>query len=127
MIDFDYKIFDLKNYLSQIEFDEFTTSVNEFKIDVDVLKSNYHFFCWSNTVVNKLIELDNDRYERIVTSGVVSYDDFQFLVELNSKYNFDQEHYFNFFLVDLLDKHSKRNKLFIEWCNIHEYILGIKK
>lgn len=26
----------------------------------------------------------------------------------------------------LLDQHSKRNKLFIEWYNIHEYLLGIK-
>ena len=27
----------------------------------------------------------------------------------------------------LLDEHSRRNKLFIEWCYIHDYLLSSKK
>ena len=59
-LDFDYKIFDLKNYLSNEEFNKLNTSLVNFDINVDEINSTLGFLQWSNDVENKVKEINNE-------------------------------------------------------------------
>lgn len=106
-LDFDYKIFDLKNYLTDIEFEEFSNLIDGFDVDLNEIKSSYQFLCWSNSVINKLNELDNKRYQKIITDGYITYNDFIFLNKMNDDYGFAENDYFNFFLTDMNHHYKK--------------------
>jgi hypothetical protein len=107
MINFDYKIFELKNYLSTEEFDTLTSLVNGFDVNLEDVNSSHSFLCWSDNVVDKLKVIDIDRYEKILSKRLINYDDFLFLEKMNKDYNFGVHDYFNFFLSDTRNHYEK--------------------
>lgn len=98
-LDFDYKICNLRNYLSEDEFNLFDYKVKNFDVNLNEIKSTLGFLSWSDRVKEKVNELGNTRFENINQRQYLTYDDFCFLTELNKKYNFGDEDYFNFFLT----------------------------
>lgn len=98
-LDFDYKICNLRNYLSEDEFISFTNKVENFDVDLNEIKSTLGFLSWSDKVKEKVNELDSVRFNDIIERQYITYNDFNFLCELNQKYNFNDKDYFNFFLT----------------------------
>ena len=98
-LDFDYKIFDLENYLTNEEFNKLNTSLVNFDINVDEINSSLGFLQWSNDVENKVKEIDPIRYNKIVDSYSLNYTDYCFLNKLNDQYGFNENDYFNFLLT----------------------------
>ena len=87
-LDFDYKIFDLENYLTKDEFVKLNTSLINFDVNVDEINSSLGFLQWSNDVENKVKEIDPIRYNKIVDSYSLNYTDYCFLNKLNDQYGF---------------------------------------
>jgi Rps23 Pro-64 3,4-dihydroxylase Tpa1-like proline 4-hydroxylase len=98
-INFDYKIFDLENYLSKDEFLDLENKVNKFDVNLNEIKSTLGFLSWSEKVQNKLKQVDPYRFESIIKNDYITYDDFEILKNLNKEHNFYDEDYFNFFLT----------------------------
>jgi hypothetical protein len=98
-LDFDYKIFDLENYLTKDEFVKLNTSLINFDVNVDEINSSLGFLQWSNDVENKVKEIDPIRYNKIVESYSLNYMDYCFLNKLNDQYGFNENDYFNFLLT----------------------------
>jgi Rps23 Pro-64 3,4-dihydroxylase Tpa1-like proline 4-hydroxylase len=98
-IDFDYKIFELENYLTKDEFLDLENKVNNFDVNLDEIKSTLGFLSWSEKVQNKLKETDLNRYIEIINNNSITYEDFKILNELNKIYDFGYDDYFNFFLT----------------------------
>jgi Rps23 Pro-64 3,4-dihydroxylase Tpa1-like proline 4-hydroxylase len=98
-IDFDYKIFDLKNYLSKDDFIDLENKVNNFDVDLSKIKSTLGFLSWSEKVQNKLKEKYNDRFNNIIKNDYITYEDFKILNDLNNEEGYYDEDYFNFFLT----------------------------
>jgi len=99
-LNFDYKICELKNYLTEEEMISLGEKVSNFDIDLNEIKSTLGFLSWSENVQNKIKEIDLIRYNEIITRQYITFDDFEFLSELNKEYNFGDEDYFNFFLTN---------------------------
>jgi hypothetical protein len=99
MIDFDYKIFNISDYLSNQEYLELKQLVTNFNIDKNEFKANTGALTWSDNVKNKLIEVDPVFYTRIVEEGYINYNDFKKLVALNKEFNFTNKDYFNFCMI----------------------------
>ncbi len=98
-LDFDYKICQLKNYLNEDEFNTFGEKVKTFDVDLNEIKSTLGFLSWSDKVKEKVNELDSKRFNDIIERQYITFNDFKFLSDLNEKYNFNGEDYFNFFLT----------------------------
>lgn len=98
-LDFDYKICNIKDYLSEDDFKSFSDKVKRFDVDLNEIKSTLGFLCWSNRVQEKVNQLDNLRFNNIIERQFITYDDFCFLSNLNKKHNFGDDDYFNFFLT----------------------------
>jgi Rps23 Pro-64 3,4-dihydroxylase Tpa1-like proline 4-hydroxylase len=98
-LNFDYKIFDLKNYLTENEFLDLENKINNFDVDLNKIKSTLGFLSWSDNVQNKLKENDIVRYNNIIENNFITYEDFKFLKQLNDEHNFHEHDYFNFFLT----------------------------
>ena len=98
-LDFDYKIFDLENYLTKDEFSDLEKKINGFDVDLTKIKSTLGFLSWSKNVQNKLKEKDINRFNTIIENDYITYDDFKILDELNNEYEFYDQDYFNFFLT----------------------------
>lgn len=98
-INFDYKIFDLENYLNDDEFLDLTNKVNNFDVNLSQIKSTLGFLSWSENVQEKLREKDPNRYNTILKNESITYEDFKILNELNKEFDFEYDDYFNFFLT----------------------------
>jgi Rps23 Pro-64 3,4-dihydroxylase Tpa1-like proline 4-hydroxylase len=98
-LNFDYKIFDLENYLTKDEFLDLKNKVNKFDVNLDEIKSTLGFLSWSEKVQNKLNKIDPNRFETIIKNDYITYNDFKILNDLNNEEGFYDEDYFNFFLT----------------------------
>ena len=98
-INFDYKIFDLSDYLTDTEFIDLKNKVDNFDVDLTEIKSTLGFLSWSENVQKKLKEKDSNRYNNILTNEFITYEDFKILNELNQENDFNYDDYFNFFLT----------------------------
>jgi len=98
-INFDYKIFELENYLTKDEFLDLENKVNNFDVELSEIKSTLGFLCWSEKVQSKLKETDFNRYEKIINNNFITYEDFKILNEINELHGFGYDDYFNFFLT----------------------------
>lgn len=52
-LDFDYKICNLRNYLSEDEFNLFDYKVKNFDVNLNEIKSTLGFLSWSDRVKGK--------------------------------------------------------------------------
>lgn len=98
-LDFDYKILNLENYLTDNEFTDLENKVNNFDVDLNKIKSSLGFLCWSKNVQDKLKEKDLNRYNDIINNQYLTYEDFKVLHELNEENDYHENDYFNFFLT----------------------------
>lgn len=98
-LEFDYKIYDLDKLLSFDEFTQLENLVSDFDINFNKIKSALGFLNWSDRVQNKTSEIDLLRFNKIKENYEITYDDFQFLRNLNEEYNYFDGDYFNFFLT----------------------------
>lgn len=98
-IDFDYKLFRLENYLTESEFTDLKNKIKNFDVNLNEIKSTLGFLSWSDRVKDKVKEIDLNRYNTIIENQYITFNDFQFLSNLNERYNFNYDDYFNFFLT----------------------------
>ena len=130
MIDFDYKILKLRDYLSESEFREHSDLVDKFNVDIDIIESSFSSLCLYEKLKNKVKEVDEFRYQKFMDTGKINYNDFIFLNKLFKDNNYTKNHYFNFFLTDLLNKFDKKNdlkkSLGLSYSRILEDIFGKK-
>jgi len=98
-LDFDYKICELKNYLTEEEMISLDEKVMSFDVDLSEIKSTLGFLCWSEKVQSTLKEKDLNRYEKIINNNFITYEDYKILNEINELYKFGYDDYFNFFLT----------------------------
>jgi Rps23 Pro-64 3,4-dihydroxylase Tpa1-like proline 4-hydroxylase len=98
-LEFDYKIYDLNILLDGDEFNRLNNLIHDFNIELKEIKSALGFLQWSDRVQNKVSEIDLLRFNRIEKDYEISYDDFQFLRNLNEEYGYYDSDYFNFFLT----------------------------
>jgi Rps23 Pro-64 3,4-dihydroxylase Tpa1-like proline 4-hydroxylase len=73
--------------------------VHNFNIELNEIRSALGFLQWSDRVQNRVSEIDLLRFNRIEENYTISYDDFQFLRNLNEEYGYYDGDYFNFFLT----------------------------
>jgi Rps23 Pro-64 3,4-dihydroxylase Tpa1-like proline 4-hydroxylase len=95
----DYKIYDLDKLLDGDEFTRLGNLVHNFNIELNEIRSALGFLQWSDRVQNRVSEIDLLRFNRIEENYTISYDDFQFLRNLNEEYGYYDGDYFNFFLT----------------------------
>jgi Rps23 Pro-64 3,4-dihydroxylase Tpa1-like proline 4-hydroxylase len=95
----DYKIYDLDKLLDSDKFTCLGNLVHDFNIELNEIKSALGFLQWSDRVQNRVSEIDLLRFNRIEKNYEISYDDFQFLRNLNEEYSYYDSDYFNFFLT----------------------------
>lgn len=98
-LDFDYKIYDLETLLDGNEFTCLESLIDKFNIELKEIKSALGFLQWSDNVQNKVKDIDLLRFNKIDSKYEITYDDFQFLRNLNEEYGFYDKDYFNFFLT----------------------------
>jgi hypothetical protein len=98
-IDFDYKLFRLENYLTDTEFTDLKYKIKNFDVNLSEIRSTLGFLSWSDRVKDKVKEIDLGRYNTIIENQYITFDDFQFLSNLNERYGFNNDDYFNFFLT----------------------------
>jgi Rps23 Pro-64 3,4-dihydroxylase Tpa1-like proline 4-hydroxylase len=98
-IKFDYKIYQLSDFLNDEEMSSLSKIILNFNVDLSEVKSTLGFLSWSNNVINKIKEVDFDRYKKIIDLNYITYDDFEFLSNLNETYGYNDDDYFNFFLT----------------------------
>lgn len=99
MVDFDYKVFKISDYLSNDEFLELSDLVNRFKLNTTEFKANTNALTISDNVKNKLMEINPTFYNRIVKDEYFSYTDFQYLANFNKEFGFGSSEYFNFCMI----------------------------
>lgn len=98
-LDFDYKIYDLKDLIDDYEFNRLENLIDYFNINLKEIKSALGFLQWSENVQNTIKDIDLLRFNRIDSEYQITYDDFKFLKNLNDEFGFKDEDYFNFFLT----------------------------
>jgi Rps23 Pro-64 3,4-dihydroxylase Tpa1-like proline 4-hydroxylase len=98
-LEFDYKIYDLNTLMNGKEFTRLETLINNFNLNLKEIKSALGFLQWSDRVQNRVGEIDLLRLNRIEQDYKITYDDFQFLKNLNDEYGYYDNDYFNFFLT----------------------------
>ena len=99
MLDFDYKIYNLSDFLSHEEMIDLENKVTNFDVDLSDVKSSLGFLQWSPTVQEKIKTLYSDRYNEIINQNYLTYSDFRMLADVNDEYGFNDNDYFNFFLT----------------------------
>jgi Rps23 Pro-64 3,4-dihydroxylase Tpa1-like proline 4-hydroxylase len=119
---FDYKVYNLENLLDSDEFTRLGELVHNFNIRLNEIKSTLGFLQWSDRVQNRVSEIDLLRFNRIEDNYEITYDDFQFLRNLNEEFGFNDNDYFNFFLTHPIQC-LKDNGIHSILTNVYEKIL----
>lgn len=122
-LSFDYKIYNLENLLDSDEFTRLENLIGEFKIDLKEIKSALGFLQWSDRVQNLMRDIDLLRHSKIDSNYEITYDDFQFLRNLNEEYGFSDEDYFNFFLTHPIEC-LKSNGIYEILLKVYEGIIN---
>jgi hypothetical protein len=98
MLNFDYKICNLNNYLDTESISKLNLLVSEFKPDLNRVRSNLGFLQWSQKVQDKLIERNPKIHTSINNNGYLTLENYFELESINSEFGFYHGDYFNFFL-----------------------------
>ena len=122
-LNFDYKIYDLKNLLDGEEFTRLEDLINNFNINLNEIKSALGFLQWSDKVQDKVKDIDLLRYGKMESNYEITYGDFQFLRNLNEEYGFNDEDYFNFFLTHPIEC-LKSNGIYEILLKVYEEIIN---
>jgi len=121
-LEFDYKVYNLENLLGGDEFTRLSELVHNFNIKLSEIKSALGFLQWSDRVQDRVSEIDLLRFNRIVDNYEITYDDFQFLRNLNEEFGFNDSDYFNLFLTHPIQC-LKDNGIHSLLTNVYEKIL----
>jgi Rps23 Pro-64 3,4-dihydroxylase Tpa1-like proline 4-hydroxylase len=121
-LEFDYKVYNLENLLDDDEFTRLGELVHNFNIKLNEIKSALGFLQWSDRIQDRVSEIDLLRFNRIEDSYEITYDDFQFLRNLNEEFGFNDDDYFNFFLTHPIQC-LKENGIHSLLTNVYEKIL----
>ena len=118
-LNFDYKLYQLGDFLSEEEMSSLSNLISNFDVDLSEIKSTLGFLSWSQRVMDKVNELDSERFEKIIKSNYITYDDFNFLSELNNNFGYNENDYFNFFLTYTSETYKR--------VGIYDYIKKVYK
>lgn len=99
MIDFDYKIYEMSDILTKEEYSEVDSLIDDFKIDLNEIKTTLGFLQWSDKIQNSMMASHPEDYKRIINEGLYGYDDFKKLAGLNKEIGLGEGDYFNFLLT----------------------------
>ena len=119
-----YKIYDVKQFLTQEEYENFENEVTNFSLDENLLKSNLGFLMWSDEVRNVFKSKHPEDYEVLIKTNILTYDIYKKLVIINNEnLNFIEErNYFNFF-IPYSSEDFHKSKLKIYYQKVYEGIL----
>lgn len=118
-LNFDYKIYQLNDFLSEEDMSSLSNLISNFDVDLSEIKRTLGFLSWSKRVMDKVNELDSERFKKIIKSNYITYDDFNFLSELNNKFGYNENDYFNFFLTYTSETYKR--------VGIYDYIKKVYK
>ena len=104
MIDFDYKIYNMSDLLTNEEFNEVNDLLNDFNIDLTKIDSPLGFLQWSQRIQDTMKTKYPNDYERMSSQNSFGYEDFKKLSILNDELGVSEDDYFNFLLTFRDDK-----------------------
>jgi hypothetical protein len=109
MLDFDLKVFDINNFITEDEFSLLHAGIKKFDIDLSEIEMPLGFLCWSDRIQSLVKESDVNRYNKMVDTNIVTKEDYFFLCDVNKQYGLKEHDYFNFLLtyhkpIDILQK-----------------------
>lgn len=99
MIDFDYKIYEMNDLLSDEEYSEVNELIDEFRINLDDIKTSLPFLNWSDKIQNSFKERYPEDYIRIINENFYGYQDLKKLLNVNNDIGLGENDYFNFLLT----------------------------
>ncbi len=99
MIDFDYKIYKMSDVLTNEEYQEVSSLVENFEIDLTQINSSLGFLQWSSRIQNAMKTKHPERYERMVKENSYNYEDYRCLAEINDEIGVQENDYFNFLMT----------------------------
>ena len=99
MIDFDYKIYNMSDLLTNEEFNEVNDLLNDFNIDLTKIDSPLGFLQWSQRIQDTMKTKYPNDYERMSSQNSFGYEDFKKLSILNDELGISEDDYFNFLLT----------------------------
>lgn len=108
MIDFAYKVYNIKDYLNNTEVLEVEDGIDKFDVSENNFKTIYSPLLWSKELMNILEEKNPDLLNKIISNNFYDYDDFKYLVELNKTILNYNELYSNFRLAPFVFGIEKR-------------------
>jgi hypothetical protein len=102
LIEEGYLKVQLSDYLSDIEFKEYETYLDNFKLDLECIKSDIVFLALQYDYKNIFDNADEIALvDNIFNKRNITYNDYLGLVEINKKYNFPIGTYNNFMLTSM--------------------------
>lgn len=104
MIDFPYKVYNIKDYLNNSEVLELEGDIDKFDVSENNFKTMYTPLLWSNDLIDILKEKNPNFLNKIMSNNFYDYDDFKYLVELNKTILNYGELYSNFRLAPFVAK-----------------------
>lgn len=102
MIDFPYKVYNIKDYLTDEEILKFENEIDKFDVSQNNFKTPFSPLFYHNNLTDILKQKNPDLLNKIKHSGYYDYDDFKSLVEINKSISNYNEFYFNFRLSPLV-------------------------
>ena len=85
MLDFDLKIYEMKDVLATEDYNELSELVGDFKIDLNKIISSLGFLQWSKKIQDAMKNKHPEEFERIVTNNQLTYEDFKLLAVINDE------------------------------------------
>jgi hypothetical protein len=108
MLDFDLKVYEMRDVLTTDEYNELSELVADFKIDLNKINSSLGFLQWSKKIQDAMKSKHPDEFERMVSTKLLNYEDYKLLsvindevgLNVNDKNLFHTDYdYFNFLLT----------------------------
>lgn len=118
-----YLNLNLNEYLTETEFSEYTKILDEFKVDLDSIKSSIGFLSIAFDYSN-FEETEINFINKIIEVGYITYSDYLKLYELNKKYNIKKDGYFNFMLTSIQQLDNIKYYLNIAYKKILNQLFG---
>ena len=103
-LDYPYKIFNIKEFLSNDELIYLDKLVEQF--NVSKLEGQLDLLLWNNEIEDKFKLSYPTEYNRIKSTKIYTYDDFKLMVDLNEEIKHVEKKYFNFRLSSDIDDHE---------------------
>ncbi len=85
MLDFDLKIYEMKDVLTIDEYNELSELVTDFKIDLSKINSSLGFLQWSKKIQDAMKNKHPEEFEKMVTTNSLNYEDFKLLAKINDE------------------------------------------